>query len=129
MRARTGRVEGRVKGQVKGSDGAPLSCRAGEKRCPRFDFAPRRSIGVHDNRRLKRWHLIYYLRVFEQGSMDLFGHVVDITTQGMRLVNTEPITPGLLFTFAETNAMDPIIGNHSQVAGPSLLWARQCAMT
>lgn len=46
---------------------------------------------MDDKRRLKRWHLIYYLRVFDQENEALLGHIVDITTEGMRLVSEWPI--------------------------------------
>ena len=44
-------------------------------------------------RKLKRRHLIYYLRVFEQTSGRLVGHVVDITPEGVKLVLEKPIEP------------------------------------
>lgn len=42
-------------------------------------------------RRHKRRHLIYYLRVFENDSEKLIGHVVDITREGLKLVMDKPI--------------------------------------
>ena len=44
-----------------------------------------------ENRKLKRWHLIYYLRVFDQDSDSLLGHLVDITTEGVKMVSEIPI--------------------------------------
>ncbi len=44
-----------------------------------------------DVRRLKRRHLIYYLEVLDLGSNRLIGHVVDITTRGLKLVSREPV--------------------------------------
>ncbi len=44
-----------------------------------------------NKRGLKRWHLIYYLRVFESGSEQLLGHVVDITTEGLMLISEKRI--------------------------------------
>ncbi len=44
-----------------------------------------------ENRSLKRWHLIYYLRVFDQDTDSLLGHLVDITTEGMKMVSEKPI--------------------------------------
>lgn len=44
-----------------------------------------------ENRKLKRWHLIYYLRVFDQDSDSLLGHLVDITTEGMKMVSEKPV--------------------------------------
>ncbi|MFQ5560971.1 MAG: PilZ domain-containing protein [Nitrospinota bacterium] len=50
-----------------------------------------------DKRQLKRWHLIYYLRVFENTADSLLGHVVDINEKGLRLVSEKPVETGKLF--------------------------------
>ena len=44
-----------------------------------------------ENRKMKRWHVIYYLRIFEQDTGSLLGHLVDITTEGMKMVSEEAI--------------------------------------
>ncbi len=44
-----------------------------------------------DERRLNRWKLRQYLRVFEQDSDILMGHLADITMAGMRLVSGGPL--------------------------------------
>jgi hypothetical protein len=41
---------------------------------------------------LKRRHLIYYLEVFDQESGELLGHLVDITTRGMKLVSKQRLS-------------------------------------
>jgi len=41
----------------------------------------------HRDRKLQRRHLIYYLRVFEQDSGRLIGHLVDLTAEGMMLIS------------------------------------------
>ena len=43
-----------------------------------------------DTRRLKRRHLVFYLEVYDESGAVL-GHLVDITTKGMKLVSREPI--------------------------------------
>ncbi len=45
-------------------------------------------------RHLKRRHLVYYLRVFDQSTNELVGHLVDITTEGVKLVRETPVNPG-----------------------------------
>jgi hypothetical protein len=45
----------------------------------------------YDKRKLKRRHLIYYLRVFDQKTEKLLGHLVDITSEGIMLVSEQPI--------------------------------------
>ncbi len=52
-----------------------------------------------EKRRFKRRHLIYYLRVFFRKNDQLIGHLVDITTKGIKLIREEPI---------ETNASFPL---------------------
>ena len=44
-----------------------------------------------ENRKLLRRHLIYYLRVFDNLTGDLLGHLVDLTVEGLMLVSEEPI--------------------------------------
>ena len=52
-----------------------------------------------ENRSLKRWHLIYYLRVFDQDTGSLLGHLVDISTEGMKMVSEMPIPVEQEFRF------------------------------
>ncbi len=51
-----------------------------------------------EKRRLKRRHPIYYLKVYDRVNNNLIGRLVDIHTQGMRLVSEKPIHPGDSFT-------------------------------
>ncbi|MEJ2032688.1 MAG: PilZ domain-containing protein [Deltaproteobacteria bacterium] len=46
---------------------------------------------------LKRRHLIYYLEVHNQESGELLGHLVDITTQGIKLVSKKPLVPDKVY--------------------------------
>ena len=50
-----------------------------------------------NNRRLKRWYLVMYLRVFDEDTGELLGHIVDINKQGIRLVSDKPIPPNQTF--------------------------------
>jgi hypothetical protein len=52
---------------------------------------------VKQDRRLKRRHLIYYLRVFEKNADQPIGHMVDITTEGMMLISEDPIKTDTVF--------------------------------
>lgn len=45
---------------------------------------------MEEKRKFQRWQLIYSLRVFEQKTDDLMGHLVDISEEGMLLVSDEP---------------------------------------
>ncbi len=42
-------------------------------------------------RKLKRVHLIYYLLVFDNDIDKFIGHIVDITTSGIKLMSRIPI--------------------------------------
>lgn len=44
-----------------------------------------------EKRRLKRWYLVMYLRVHNQETGELLGHIVDINKEGMRLVSDKAI--------------------------------------
>ena len=44
-------------------------------------------------RRLARRNLIYHLEVFDEDSGELVGRLVDITTEGVKLVASSPIAP------------------------------------
>ena len=50
-----------------------------------------------EKRRLKRRHLIYYLRVFDRNDDQLIGHLTDITVEGMMLISEEPIKTNTVF--------------------------------
>ena len=46
---------------------------------------------LQDKRKLKRRHLIYYLRVFSMPAAELLGHLVDITPEGIMIIGEKPI--------------------------------------
>ena len=48
----------------------------------------------NDKRHIKRSHLIYYLRVFNQANNQILGHLVDITHEGAMLISESPIPTG-----------------------------------
>lgn len=53
-------------------------------------MSPNDSRGA-EKRKSKRWYLIMYLRVHDQDTGELLGHIVDINKEGMRLVSDNPI--------------------------------------
>jgi len=53
-----------------------------------------------DRRKIKRWHLIYYLRVVDNGTGKLMGHIVDINTDGIMLMSEDQIEPGNEFSMS-----------------------------
>jgi hypothetical protein len=46
---------------------------------------------MQNKRQLKRWHLIYYLRVLDRDTKQAIGHLIDISENGMMLVSETPI--------------------------------------
>lgn len=44
-----------------------------------------------DMRRVKRRHLVFYLRVFDGLSSKVIGHIVDISSQGVMLISDNPV--------------------------------------
>lgn len=46
---------------------------------------------MDDQRKEPRTHLIYYLRVFEPDTRNLFGHVVDISRHGLLITSDKPM--------------------------------------
>ena len=46
---------------------------------------------MSEKRRIKRKHLIYYLRVFDINTDQVIGHLVDITTEGFMIMSEEPL--------------------------------------
>jgi len=47
--------------------------------------------GPVEQRRLKRWQLVNYLRVFDATSGELVGHLVDLTHEGIMLLGSETL--------------------------------------
>lgn len=54
---------------------------------------------MFERRKLKRRHLIYYLRVFDCANDHLVGHLVDITADGIMIISEQPIEMNKIFHF------------------------------
>lgn len=57
---------------------------------------------MDDRRALKRWHLIYYLRVFDVETDSLLGHVIDIHTGGLSIGGEWPLPQNKSFQLRMT---------------------------
>jgi hypothetical protein len=44
-----------------------------------------------DLRQAERWYLVFYLRVFDGMSRKIFGHLVDISENGIMLISDNPV--------------------------------------
>jgi hypothetical protein len=66
-----------------------------------------------ERRKLKRRHLIYYLRIFDRATGRLLGHLVDLTPDGMMMMSERPVrvgrTVGLRMVIPGTAASDQTI--------------------
>lgn len=51
-----------------------------------------------------RNHLVYYLRVFEQDGKTLFGHVVDVSPNGMLITSHRPMQQAAKYQLAIEDA-------------------------
>jgi len=58
---------------------------------------PPQSKAIMERRKLQRRQLIYYLRVFDQDTGELLGHLVDITTEGVMLISEAPLRTNQVF--------------------------------
>lgn len=65
---------------------------------------------MEDQRTEARTHLIYYLRVFEQNSNALFGHVVDLSPSGMLITSDKPLNSAKTYRLAveDTTIMEKL---------------------
>jgi len=54
---------------------------------------------MENKRRLKRRHLIYYLRVFDISNGQLVGHLVDITKEGLMLISEQALELDRAYSF------------------------------
>lgn len=51
-----------------------------------------------EKRTVERRRLVFYLRVFDQESRDIIGHLTDISTAGLMLVSVRPIEEETVFS-------------------------------
>lgn len=59
--------------------------------------ATKKKSSVQENRTVDRRGLVFYLRVFDQATQYILGHLTDISTAGLMLVSERKIDPGSLF--------------------------------
>jgi len=55
------------------------------------------NIAMEDHRNLTRIKIAYYLRVFDEATDAMLGHVADITAQGMMVISERPIPVDTVF--------------------------------
>lgn len=85
-------------------------------------------IGIQDKRQIDRWHLVYYLRVFESGSPSIFGHLVDLSERGLMLLCYNPVEVHRVFKLrmSQPNRMK----DHEEIIFPATSkWCKNDADT
>ena len=75
-------------------------------------------------RKFKRRHLIYYLRVYDCNSGILIGHLADITTDGIMLVSESPIKTEIDFNFKMT-LPEAIEGSRDITFNAESIWCKK----
>jgi len=54
---------------------------------------------MDERRALKRRHLYYYSRVFDEATQQMAGRLVDLTTEGIMIVSEKPVSANIKFKF------------------------------
>jgi len=75
-------------------------------------------------RKMKRRHLIYYLRVYDKKTEALIGHLADITTDGIMIMSESPVQTGVDFSFRMTLPAE-IEGNKEICFEASSIWSKK----
>ena len=78
---------------------------------------------MEDRRGIKRRHLIYYLRVFDRKTMQVIGHLVDITAAGLMLIIESAIQPNVTFDLRLDLPRDILAKVHLDFRAQSL-WSK-----
>ncbi len=59
--------------------------------------ADKQQTGIKDKRQVDRWHLVYYLRVFDGMNRQILGHLVDISEKGIMLICDNPVAVNKIY--------------------------------
>ncbi|RKX24921.1 MAG: hypothetical protein DRP47_10645 [Candidatus Zixiibacteriota bacterium] len=76
----------------------------------------------HEERTLRRKKLITYPGVFDRNTNQLLGRVLDITTEGVRIINKEPIKADQSFNLRMT-LPSSILGNDEITFDACSVWS------
>jgi hypothetical protein len=52
-----------------------------------------------ERRKLERYHLIHYLRIYNQKNGWFMGNLVDISPEGIKMISEDPLEPGQIYAF------------------------------
>ena len=79
---------------------------------------------MFEKRNLKRRHLIYYLRIMDQETNELLGHLVDITSEGIMVISESPLELNKVFRLRMMLPKE-IIGKEALEFSAQSLWAKK----
>ncbi|HPH95074.1 MAG TPA: hypothetical protein PKW33_02095 [Anaerolineaceae bacterium] len=77
-----------------------------------------------NKRKLQRRHLIYYLRVFDDTTNALLGHLVDITPEGVMLISENPIPTNVVYHLRMELPQDILGQGELEFVGKSI-WSKK----
>ena len=82
---------------------------------------------TQERRRMNRRNISYYLPVMDNNTLQVIGHLVDISPVGIMMDTKIPITINHKYSF-HLDFMEPIAGKSSLDFGASSKWCRQDAI-
>jgi hypothetical protein len=78
---------------------------------------------MQEKRKLKRWHLIYYLQVRNRHTNKAIGHLIDINREGMMLLSEVPIERDRIFHLQMT-LPEEVVGLTTWEFDAKSLWSK-----
>jgi hypothetical protein len=84
----------------------------------------RKEVGMVEKRRLKRRHLIYYLRLFNHKNQQMIGHLVDITSEGIMVISEDAIPENEIYELSMTLPTD-VVGKKELTFVAKSVWTRK----
>ena len=79
---------------------------------------------MDQKRKIKRRHLIYYLRVHDKLNGELMGHLADISVDGMMIMSEKPFPAEKSFQ-CEMTLPEEVTGNRKMFFRARSLWSKK----
>ncbi len=61
-----------------------------------------KSIIMPERRRLKRKRLVYYLKIYDRNTLEIAGHLADLTVHGINMICEQPLESGIVMELKMT---------------------------
>ncbi len=55
-----------------------------------------------ERRRLKRKRLVYYLKIYDRNTLEIAGHLADLTVHGINMICEQPLESGIVMELKMT---------------------------